>query len=796
MKIILISWIFSGILLFGNTISANELPEKFPTSIYEYASITDLGSSDLSFEELRQKEGGLEFSPIASSNSNLGFTRNHFWLKFQLTNSEPKSRTVYLETGRPITDLVTLYQIGPDGDVQEFISGDLITINERPFKHRKIIFPIEMDGGSSYSFYIHYHSDGEVINLPLNLYDTDALVQQAYFEQLIFGGFYGILLLAAVTYLFFYFGIKLRSFLWYTAYVVSIALLHLALDGYFYHYFTPEINWFSQRSIIFFAAISGFALARYTQVFMKVKEIAPILNMLYNVVLLALLGLICLALVWSDGVHYFYPAVNALGLAVIIFAICGIFLSYLRKQSLDPFFSLGILTLTTGFVIFILNNFSVIENSFITENASKLATGLEIIFLSLAMSNKIRKLKTEKEKAQEVALSRSQESNEIKSFFLSNISHELRTPLNAILGLSKSIIQENKDPQVKNDLEVIQYSSLGLLNAIDDILDYSKIEKKELRLEAKVFDLQQAVKDVRDLTEKQAKDKKLAFVYEETNQIPKFIIGDQNRLKQMVYNVLINAVKFTPKGKVRLAVKTIEKDKHSATLIFSIKDTGIGIAKDKRDRIFESFIQEQFDDKRKFGGFGLGLCIVKALTDLHQATLNIESTVGKGTTVTISMDVRLAPQKVKEDINNAEAVKNFEQEEKTFLIVEDNPVNQMVLKAILRKWPKTQIQLANNGLLALEKMKTSKFDLIFMDLQMPEMDGYEATEAIRSNNLGPNSSTIPIIAVTADATDRAKTRVFEVGMDAYITKPIDSDQLMKVTKDCLYLQKIDISSLN
>ena len=406
------------------------------------------------------------------------------------------------------------------------------------------------------------------------------------------------------------------------------------------------------------------------------------------------------------------------------------------------------------------------------------------------MANRIRLLKTEKEEMQELALIRSEESNDMKSYFLSNMSHELRTPLNAISGLSKSIISNTEDPTIKNNLEVIQYSSMSLLGSINDILDYSKIEKGELKLAHVDFDLQKIIQELKVVTNQKSREKGLKFIYEESNSINDKLIGDPIRLKQIISNVLDNATKFTHNGEVKMKVNTEESQRNRITLFLEIEDTGVGIAPEKLNRIFESFNQEQINDKRKYGGFGIGLCIVKALVELHHGNIEVSSVKNQGTQVRINIPLEKSESANQALMTPAQSEKLMSG--KHFLVVEDNRVNQLVIKSILRKWKGVSFDFANHGLEALEAMKTNAYDVILMDLQMPEMDGYETTIQIRSGNSGINSSSIPIIAVTADTTEKTKARVFAIGMDDYITKPIDQELLYSSVEKALYLEKITL----
>lgn len=766
--------------------------ETFPHSLHAQSQIWDMGVDLVPLEDLLANPEQADFQNLPNINSNLGFTDHQYWVKFGLSNSTSENQTRYLETARPITDIVDLYFL-KDGKIEKVIrNGDQIPFEEREIKHRKLLFPISLPANSETQFYLHLQSDGEVINLPLTLHDGTSLIESTFTDQLVFGIFYGILLLAALTYLFFYFGIKEKSFILYVAYVVSIALLHSSLDGYFFQYLLGEPGWFADRSLLIFATVSAFLLNRYSQAFVQVKTFAKGLNTTINTVNISLILLLLGILIYDEGKPLYYPLVNALGFLGVLLAVASILTSYLKKKPVDVFFALGFTSLTLGFIIFILNNFSLIENSFLTENSAKLGTGLEILFLSLSMANRIRILRTEKEKAQELALQRSEESNEIKSFFLSNVSHELRTPLNAILGLSQTIMREIQDEKIKENLEVIKYSSVSLLSSIDDILDYSKIEKGELNLEQNPFDFQKVLNEIKLLSHQQTRDKGLKFSFEEKVQIPKKLIGDATRLRQILMNVINNSIKFSNQGEVKLAITGIEENGEKLLLHFEITDTGIGIRPEKLDRIFESFIQEQIDDKRKFGGFGLGLCIVKALTQLYNGSVSIQSELGKGTKVSISLTFGKVEESAQELVKGqAEALLAG----KRILVVEDNPVNQLVIKSILRKWKGVTFDFANHGLEGLEKLRSESFDLILMDLQMPEMDGYEATQAIRAGLAGAKPQNIPIIAVTADTTEKSKIKAQAVGMDDYMTKPVDSEILLEKVLQALFLEKVQLANL-
>lgn len=765
-----------------------------PVSLYKYAEIANVGDLNYTIDELLANENRINFEPIKGPSTNLGFTKNKYWLRFSIKNPTELPIQYYLETARPVTDIVDLYMLTDGESFQKMKNGDLIPFSEKSFAHRKVIFPLLLKPGKTYHIYIHYISDGEVINLPLNLYDPSSMVLSTYKSQLFFGLFYGILLLAAAVYLLFYFGIGEKSFLLYSIYVLSVGLLHMSLDGYFFQFIDPKSGWLNKNAILLTAPLSAMAFGRYAQIYTNVKQWNKLLNNALNVALCSLIVLLIFVVLFPQGKAIYYPAVNFLSFVMMLILISMVSYGYFKSKKVDVFFSVAIFSFTIGFFILIFNNFSLIPNSFFTENGSKIGTGFEIIFLSLAMSNRIKLLKSEKEKHQEIALQKSEESNEIKSYFLSNISHELRTPLNAIIGLTQSIKETSNEVAIASDLDVINYSSIGLLGAIDNVLDYSKIEKGQLKLQETTFDLRRMINQITHSYTLQAKDKGLIFKYKEIGIIPQLIVGDQRRTEQIISNLLKNAIKFTQNGEIELSVEAFPESDNKSLLKIGVKDTGVGIKKQKLESIFKSFSQEQNNDKRKFGGLGLGLCIVEALVKLHRGQITIQSEEGTGTLIDLELNFTLPGIKEREDSFDFAKDGIFDLENKNILIVEDNAINQMVLKVILGKWSNTSFKIANNGLEGVEMLKSQTFDVVLMDLQMPIMDGYEATLAIRAGASGDKNTNIPIIAVTADVTQKARSKVFDVGMDDYMTKPVKKEELYNKVKKVLLLKEIEVQN--
>ena len=750
-------------------------------SIHAHARIAAAGAAPHSLEALLSGNQALPFEPVETSSQNLGFTRGAYWVTFGLENRSARELHYYLETGRPITDEVALHLVSDKGAVVTQRSGDAGPFSGRAFSHRKTLFSIVLAPGESLQAYLYLRSDGEVISLPLILRNTPDLVENTYFEQLLFGLFYGILIVVAITYFFFFFALKERSFLLYSLYVIFAGLLQFSLDGHFYQYITPDGGWFSLRAVLFSALFSTFFFGRYNQVFLNIRPYSKGIDTAFTVSY-GLLGLLLIALIVPPAIPgIVYPLANATGMITLLLSLAAIVVRYRKDAPPDVFFTTGISVLVLGYVVFILSNFSLIQDSFLAVNSAKLGTGLEVVFLSLSMANRIRLLKSEKEQMQSLALKRAEEMNEIKSYFLSNMSHELRTPLNAIMALTEIMIQEEADPKIKHNCEVIRLSSVGLLTSVNDILDFSKIEKGELSLNRLDFSPLTALNLIWKGAEHHARQKNLQFEFLPDPALPQLLTGDPVRLGQIVQNLLNNAVKFTEAGFIRLGLSAIPAGENQVRLIIRVEDSGIGIPTEKIDSLFDSFVQENISHKRKFGGLGLGLSIVKHLVDLHQGTIRLTSEPGQGTACTVEIPYEIAA--VPQAVEPLFSTDTFDLKGTRILLVEDNLVNQLVMKAILKKWENTTLAIAGNGLEGLESLQNEPADLILMDLQMPEMDGYEATIAIRNGEAGIHLTDIPIIAVTADVAESTQARVMEIGMNALLTKPVDKDLLYQtVTK--------------
>lgn len=361
----------------------------------------------------------------------------------------------------------------------------------------------------------------------------------------------------------------------------------------------------------------------------------------------------------------------------------------------------------------------------------------------------------------------------IKQDFLANMSHEIRTPMNAILGFTDIVLEDEINERVKNNILRIKQAGNNLLVIINDILDFSKIEAGQLEIENVSFDLKSTLDYIKAQFEEFSKRKNIRLYFDVDSEIPDVITGDEVRLNQILTNLINNAIKFTEKGFVEVRVKPIEETNQFVKIQFEIEDTGIGIPKSKQAKMFDSFTQAASDTTRKYGGTGLGLAISKRLVEMQNGHISVDSEEGVGSTFKFSIDYGICHQVIESSVV-IDKSKNEDIEGVNVLLVEDNRMNRELAIHFLKQWG-VIYDVALNGLEAFEKVKTTAYDVVLMDISMPVMDGYTATKEIRSLNTGAGE--IPIIAMTANAFSDDVKKCFEVGMNDHIAKPFKAPDL-------------------
>jgi signal transduction histidine kinase/CheY-like chemotaxis protein len=379
------------------------------------------------------------------------------------------------------------------------------------------------------------------------------------------------------------------------------------------------------------------------------------------------------------------------------------------------------------------------------------------------------------------ALLKAQNSDKVKSTFLANMSHEIRTPLNSIIGFSEILTNtENIDQSSKKYASIIEGSAKSLLTIINDILDISKIESGNFDINIKQTNLHEVSENVFELFLNRATDKRIDFLFKMDKNIPTCLLTDGIRIRQVLSNLINNAIKFTPEnGKINFDISILEQNKNNIKLRFLIKDNGIGIPKNKIDNIFEPFIQVDNESNRKYEGTGLGLSICSHIIKLLDSRIEVSSQIDEGSSFWFDLDLEICSNNetfVEKIDKKIEINKEFSG---NILVAEDNTLNQELIKYVLESLG-LAYKIVSNGKEAVEEYKNNRYDLILMDINMPILDGVEAFKQIRSYEKENNLKSVPISALTANAIKGDKEKFLDLGMDYYLSKPISVAKLKEL----------------
>ena len=404
------------------------------------------------------------------------------------------------------------------------------------------------------------------------------------------------------------------------------------------------------------------------------------------------------------------------------------------------------------------------------DDAGKVEGGVIVVF-DITARKKLEQEMHEAKKAAEAGL-------ELRKTILANVSHELRTPVNAILGISALLSATHLNDEQRDYLKTMRFSSDGLLVLIDDLLDVSRIEAGKVELEELEFSVRDNFSELAKSLKVRADEKRLSFEWKLDDRIPSRLIGDVHRLNQVVTNLIGNAIKFTLQGGVQLAIMHVGEDDGAQDIAISVTDTGIGIAEERQSAVFLTFAQEDNSTTRKYGGTGLGLSISKRIVELMGGELQLSSKKNVGTTFSFTLRLKKASAEVSEQ-------KPFMPDllGSRILLVEDNQVNQFLANALLKSW-NAIVDISEDGQDAVDRMRGKSYHLVLMDLQMPVMDGFEATTCIREEL----QSEVPIIGLSANALNGERERSLERGMNDYVSKPFQPEMLYEKIHALIFKQ--------
>ncbi|CAN1208719.1 hypothetical protein TUMEXPCC7403_00760 [Tumidithrix helvetica PCC 7403] len=820
----------------SSSLILQDTQDRYPLG--SYLEILEDKSTQWTIDAVSQSPLAQQFVRNHTERPSYGFTHSAYWMRLHLRNQASAATAWRLEIGYPLIDRITLYL--PDERAQQTqnvsesgkqsqkwivkYAGDSYPFAIREVDDRLPVFKIPLASQTEQTIFLRFETTSS-LPLHLTLWSLEAFAQHRYHQQFLLGGFYGILLVMSGYNFILFLILKERSYLYYVLFVLSGGAWVATTDGFGLQYLWPEQVWWNNVAIIILAALSAFSVLNFMNAFLQTKIYSPRLRkIIFGVNFLWFL--IVIAAVFVSYRPVAQTAVALLAISCVIGMTVGV-KSWQGGYRPARYYLIGYSLVLIGAFSYCLTLFNLIPSNFFTDESLRLGLVFMVFMLSLALGDRINLLKQEKVEAQAEVMREQQEAlrlkdewtatlqqakdelehrvvertkdlkqakeaadnaNRAKSEFLANMSHELRTPLNAILGFTQIMYGDDSltSEQLEN-LSIISRSGDHLLELINDILDMSKIEAGYMSFNQNNFDLYKLLNSLEEMFALRASSKNLQLLFEYPPNLPRFIQTDEGKLRQILINLLGNAVKFTNQGSVVLRVAVVNQfhrgDRDFITINFEVEDTGGGISPDEIGFLFQPFVQTA-SGKKSQQGTGLGLPISQKFIQLLGGELRVQSAIAHGTLFQFEIQASLGTtieQKIQQPAHRAIGLAP-DLPIYRILVVDDVWENRQLLTKMLSPIG-FDIKEAENGAEAIALWESWQPHLIWMDMRMPVMDGYEATRRIRERERQENvelshpfSKTI-IIALTASAFEEKRSLVLAAGCDDYVRKPVQQDTL-------------------
>jgi len=751
----------------------NDVSEEIP--LWPALSYLEDTSRQLTLEEVRSKGLSKQFQP-AKGHLNFGVSDSVYWLKLSLLN---QTQTSDWRIGFTYANLdkADFFMVQSGKVIHHLESGDRVPIADRPVESPLIFFPLALKSNESAEIWIRAENR-DVYLLPLVLSTPKQLSEKHKARTFFVGAFFGLMLVMVLYNLILYANIADRSYLYYCLHLCMASLYVTAASGYGTEYIWPESPEMND-------AVSGFAIPAglimvmfVAKSFLQLPETAPRLNSVAVFIIGVLLFLPFVKYVsWT-----LFISMSILSGLLVISAVLY-FTLYRWRQGFKPakiFLSAWIFHIV-GIFCHSQQASGLLSYSFFNSYAIEIASSIEAVMLAWALSYRLSQMKREsyiieKEGKQNLALANerlqkalnlSNESNRYKDQFFDSISRELKSPLARIISSLESIKSSELVKGHVKSFDELDIAAIKMTQVVENMLLLAEIQSGHLVCSNRCFSVYDEITTVVENFEQQAAAKNIDLIADVDRQVPQFVMGHSDHLRHVIHQLVDNAIKFTHQGEITITVTLSQADfpKGEGRFIIHVRDTGIGIDKEKLETVFEAFQQEDAGVNQKVEGLGIGLTIVNALAAHSHFKIKLHAVVGEGTEFSIYVPFTLDAS------CDSEAV---ERHSEIVLVVEDNPVNQQVMIAMLGALGCTAIAV-DNGEEAIVRIVKGGVDLVLMDCQMPVMDGLEATRRIRGAD--KHGQVIPIVAVTASADGAARKACMQAGMNDVLEKPVKENEL-------------------
>jgi len=753
----------------------------------------------LSIDDVTSPKYARQFMANSEEVPNFGLAHAACWVRFRVRNETRQTTHWRLQMAYPHISYVDLYLPNPETYKDRFAvkrSGAKIPFHEWDTAHRLSVFTLVLPPQGERTYYLRVENDEGII-LQMALWSDEAFFEHTCSEQLWYGFYFGSLIIMACYNLFVFISLRDRSYLYYVLFVIAWGCKELCVEGFSYQYLFPDAPNWNELLGMLCGPLSAFFGLRFASNFLHMATHSPRLNRLVTI--------LCIGWITLSGASCFIEPGRVAGVINIV-SLCtlGMILIVPIKFWYDGYrparyfvlaWSVFLVTALTA----VLATMGFLPAHTLLIKSYQIGVVLLMLLLSWALADRINELKSQAEqkrlrmlelqKAKETA----ETTNQAKSAFLANMSHELRTPLNAILGFSQLLLRDSTvTGGQRENLETINRSGNHLLALINDVLELSKIEAGRIELHPESFDLYDLLLGLEDMFRLRTEQQGLYLVFERSPDVPRYIRADQHKLRQVLINVLCNAVKFTEEGGVALRIANCEPGTEKSeirNLKFETEDTGAGIAPEELDNVFDAFVQTT-SGQQSHQGTGLGMPISRQFVRMMGGEITVRSEVGKGSVFTFGIPVGIEEAADVSTTCPQRQVIALEAGQPAFriLIVEDEENNRELLVRLLQPVG-FDIREATNGQEAIDIWEAWRPHLIWMDRRIPVLDGYEATRRIRNDESGMmnderNSllSSVPhctIIALTASAFEEQRTEALESGCDDFVRKPLNEHEIFE-----------------
>lgn len=753
----------------------------------------------LTIDDIITDEFSNEFIPIDLIKQKKGFFQTANWLRFEV-NNQSKQNDWLLEFSFALINDLQVYVKENERVKLLYKAGSDLPFNQREIDHRYFVTNLNIEPGESKTFYALAVGSGD-LHPPITIWDKDTYIEKTQREFILLGLFYGIIVVMILYNLFLYFSLRIKSYLYYVIAISFTLLGKVSINGIGFQYLWPNSPTWNLVSTPVWVSLACIFILIFSRNFLDTDHFIPS-SKRFIYILIPLNGFVIISLLLSRYVALYLMVIAAFSTFLFVLAVAIICLKRGARQA--RFYIAGWLIFLTGVSVTILERTVILPFTIITEYAGQITLTIEVVLLSLALADKIKIMRQEKELAekkaqenQELAIQNLKKADELKDEFLAITSHELRTPLYGMIGIAESLrdgIAGKVTNNMYRQLSMIMTSGQRLTHLVNEILDFSKLKYESLKLHLKPIYINSIIEIVLAISKPLLKEKPIELINQVNDSLPP-VLADENRLQQILYNLLDNAIKYTDEGKIVISATL---DNESENLRIDVSDTGKGISQDQLKFIFQPFQQGKTSLSREVNGIGIGLNITKNLVDLHNGKMDVSSKVGKGSTFSVTLPVHdkvnheeeiavTVENHVTEELDSLQYPQQIEKAKYKILVVDDEIINVQVLMNHL-SLKGYDVLTALQGEDVFEILTENNIDLLILDIMMPEMSGYEVCQKLRQNY---SLMELPILMLTAKNQLRDKMLAFEAGANDYLVKPCDKQELLSRVKTLVRVKTLN-----